>query len=67
MNISAKQARLLAEDLEMKRTYDAKWETQCDSCDNTIYQGDSFIFLGDKNKVCMECTNFMQEALGGDQ
>lgn len=57
------QAKLLIEELENKKLYEANWGTECDCCDGDIQQGDKFVFMGDKKKVCIDCVADMQDDL----
>jgi len=55
--------QILLDELENKKSYDAKWETVCDSCGDDIQEEDSFIFMGDKQKICNECQGHVTEFL----
>ncbi len=57
------QAKLLIEDLEYKKQFDAHYSTTCDECGNDIEEGMSFVFMGDRKKICIECLGNLQDSL----
>lgn len=61
---------LIKEDIENKKDFPAKWPAQCDVCGEAIDKGDSFIFMGEKKKICTPCIDVVVKAihfnLGGD-
>lgn len=46
---------LLLEELENKKEFNALYDTFCDVKRCVIYEGDTFIFLGNRQKVCDDC------------
>ena len=47
---------LLVEELGYKKTFNnSMYVFPCSCCKNTVEQGDEFIFMGDKKKVCINC------------
>jgi hypothetical protein len=46
---------LLLEEFEMKKKFNATWAGTCDFCAGDIDEGQEFIFMGNKNKVCDDC------------
>lgn len=48
---------ILFEEMQNKKIFNAAWNTACDICGNEINNndGDSFIFMGNKKKICVEC------------
>ena len=47
--------KLLAEEMEYKKTYVATWDTACSAGNHHIIKGNEYIYLGDKKKVCIDC------------
>ena len=56
---------LLVEELENKKVFDVGWEIECGLCGGSLMEGDRFIFVGDKNKICMDCRGEMVDYLQG--
>jgi hypothetical protein len=52
---------LLIEELENKKSFSAKWDTNCDLCGDDIFEGDEFYFFGDKKKIDSKCFMEIQE------
>lgn len=46
---------LLIQLIENLKPFRAKWDTTCTSCGDSIWEGDTFYFVGDKDKVCTTC------------
>ena len=53
MNDSIKQ--LLIEDFQYKRVFIARFAILCELCRNNIEEGQEFVFIGDKKKLCIAC------------
>jgi hypothetical protein len=47
--------KLLLYEIENKKGYVATWKGYCDGCRGPIGEGEEFIFMGDKRKICTEC------------
>jgi len=52
--------KILAEDIEYKKPFEAKYPAVCDFCLN---ETDIFIFIGDKKKMCRDCQAEVTEYL----
>jgi hypothetical protein len=56
---------LLAQELANKKSYAAHRDTFCDICAEDIPEGEDFIFMGEKKKICNVCfgeiTTFLEE------
>lgn len=63
--MTREHAKLILEDLENKKHYNAKWDFACDGCGEQVFQGDALVFMGDKKKVCITCLAAMQDDLQG--
>jgi len=46
---------LLADDVEAKKEFEAKWPFTCDLCEGDVEKGGYFVFFGKKDKVCDGC------------
>lgn len=51
---------LLIEDIEYKKPFDAKYPAICDGCHREV---ETFIFMGDKRKICIDCQVEIQDFL----
>lgn len=58
--MNEKQRAMLVEDLESQKTYEAYTFTGCDCCGETIEEGEEFVFMGNRRKVCLKCLGEMQ-------
>jgi hypothetical protein len=47
--------QLIAEDLENKRPYAAKFDTYCPKCGHDILKGQGFYYYGKGQKICIGC------------
>lgn len=47
--------KILRDDLENKKSFNANWHTECDLCGVDMDEGDMFYFMGNKEKVCETC------------
>lgn len=47
--------KLLLYEIENKKGYQATWKGYCDGCKGLIDEGEEFMFMGDKRKICTEC------------
>ncbi len=54
---------ILLEELEVRKEFQAHWDTACDNCDEPLFEGDTFYFFGEKRKVCSNCFDIMQQDL----
>jgi len=54
---------LFLEELEFKRQYTAKYDFDCELCSSVIEEGDDFVFLGDKQRICLDCVEEMRGKL----
>jgi hypothetical protein len=57
---------LLARDLQNKKSYDAMYPAECSQCGDDIFEGDTFYFMGEKEKVCQNCYNEVADFLGDE-
>ena len=57
---------LLKEDIEYKKPFMADRDTFCNIGREPIRQGDTFIFVGDKRKCCVECQGEITQWLEED-
>ena len=46
---------ILIEELQSKKAFDANWQTECDIGGEDIEEGEAFVFMGNKKKVCESC------------
>ena len=56
-------AKILIEELENKKVFTASFDGECGVCSGDISEGEDFIFMGVKQKVCNECQGNMITAL----
>ena len=56
-------AKILIEELENKKVFTSNYDMVCDVCGGEIAEGDDFIFMGAKQKVCNECQGNITTAL----
>ena len=55
--------KLLVEEMENKKSYEANYDTICDVDNGNIYKGEEFIFMGSRKKVCTNCQSDIMEFL----
>lgn len=56
MSLQPRKAKdFLIEDLENKKSYQARFDGNCSTCMNKIYKSDEFYFIGDSKKLCLTC------------
>jgi hypothetical protein len=46
---------ILIEEIEYKKVFAASWDTRCDECGKDILEGEDFVFMGSKKKICEDC------------
>lgn len=51
---------ILSYEWQGKRSYQAKYDTQCYECGMAIEFGDTLYFYHDKSKMCQECFEEVQ-------
>lgn len=54
---------ILSREMENKKVYSAEWDGRCGFCPHPILEGDSFVFMGNKEKVCDNCRKEIIEHL----
>lgn len=59
--IQIKLKALLSEELENKKVFDALPGTDCNVCGNEVEEGDPIRFMGNKEKVCPDCWDELEE------
>lgn len=47
--------KILKEDWEQKKSFEANWPSRCNVANDGIEEGDTFFFYGDKKKCCLTC------------
>ncbi len=52
---------ILIEELENKKIFNANRDTYCDVNGEDILQDDEFVFMGNKQKMCRQCLDDLQE------
>lgn len=57
------EAKVLLEELEYKKQYKASFDGTCACCGDDIHIGDTFVFMGEKKKVCIGCLADMQDEM----
>ena len=62
-NMTKKYAKILIDDLEYKKHFQAHYGTECDVCSGNIEEDEDFVFMGDGQKVCVSCLGELQESL----
>ena len=43
---------VIVRDLENKKRFTAEYDGRCSTCSHPILEGDEFIFMGNKEKIC---------------
>lgn len=54
---------LLLEEVGYKKSFSAMNDTECNACYGTIFEGDTFYFIGNKSKLCEDCRGNLESIL----
>lgn len=60
-----KQIELLLEDLACKKSYPARYGTECYICGELVEPGDAVYYMGNGHKICDPCMGDLEVKLEG--
>jgi len=52
---------LIIEEMDCKKVFQAKWVFDCALCGDHVDEGTDFVFIGDKQKICVSCQAYISE------